>query len=429
MAETDNNYKYNIINTKIPNMPTVQAVMGEKSYFLYSKYDPIRDSKIFAEEEYDKNIDQYLVYGLGFGYHITQLENLLNQNGRGYHIYIIECNSEIYKLAMENVDLDGITKNENISLVLMENNKQSYNKLNEILVLENMKISIHIPSLNIIPDEFIELKYLLEEFQMKKATIDKTSSVLSENFKVNIKNFDENVDVLFDKFKGRPLYLVSAGPSLDKNIHELKNINDNGIVLSVARAVRPLLAANIIPNFIVVSDSSRYLFSRQLKGLDIEVPIFVLSTCDKNVMLNYKGKKYIALQQGYFSAEEYAREVNSSTVTTGGSVATTGLDIAIRMGCNPIVFVGQDLAFTDNQTHSKNTFSRGVIESKNLRDISDIHGNTIQTSKNLYIYLRWIQNRVAEEKGITFIDATEGGARIKGTKIMNLRDAVVLNNL
>ena len=42
-------------------MPTVQSIMGDKSYFLYSKYDPIRDSKIFAEEEYDENVDCYLV--------------------------------------------------------------------------------------------------------------------------------------------------------------------------------------------------------------------------------------------------------------------------------------------------------------------------------------------------------------------------------
>lgn len=162
----------------------------------------------------------------------------------------------------------------------------------------------------------------------------------------------------------------------------------------------------------------------QLKGLDIDVPIIVLSSCDKNVMLNYKGRKYIALQNGYPPAEEYAKVNNYLLVETGGSVATTGLDVAIRMGCNPIVFVGQDLAFTDKRTHSKQTFSKDIIHSHSLRDVEDVYGDIIQTSKNLYIYLRWIQNRISEEKDIKFIDATEGGVRIKGTKVMKLGNVV-----
>ena len=94
------------------------------------------------------------------------------------------------------------------------------------------------------------------------------------------------------------------------------------------------------------------------------------------------------------------------------------------MGCNPIIFVGQDLAFTENRTHSKDTFSQDIIESNSMRNVEDIYGNTIHTSKNLYIYLRWIQNRIAVEKEIEFIDATEGGARIKGTRVMKFSEVI-----
>ncbi|MBU5436661.1 DUF115 domain-containing protein [Tissierella sp. MSJ-40] len=413
-----------LITTRHIDMPTIQVEVDNKKYFLYSKYNPIIDSKAFAEETYDRNIENYLIYGLGLGYHINELENLIKVNNKNYHIYIIECNKSILNLAMNNVNLSGILNNPNITLFVMENERKFYDKLNKILSIKNIKIAIHRPSLNIIPKEFIELKYLFEEFMMKQDTIATYQSILDENFKVNIKNFDSNVDTLFNKLKNKPLYLVAAGPSLDKNIHELAKVQDNGIILSVGRAVRPLLSANIIPDYIIITDPSDFLYDMQLKGLDIDVPIIVLSTCDKNVMLKYKGLKYIALQEGYLAAEEYAKDNNHLLVKTGGSVATTGLDIAIRMGCNPIIFVGQDLAFTDNKTHSKDTFSKDIIESKRLRNVEDINGNSIQTSKNLYIYLRWIQNRIAKENDIEFIDATEGGARIMGTKVIKLRDIV-----
>lgn len=418
------NRSYTLILTKQSNMPTIQADVDNKSFLLYSKYNPIRDSKAFAEEVYDENAEIYFIYGLGLGYHINELEDKINANSKSYHIYVIECNRDILKLASENVDLNRILNNKNITFIRMKNERKSYEKLNKILSINNIKIAIHRPSLNIIPEEFIELKYILEEFQMKQNTIDSTKDMLEQNFMENIKNFDENVDILFSKHINKPLYLVAAGPSLDKNIHELSKVKDNGIILSVGRAVRTLLVSDIIPDYIIITDPSEYLYDMQLNGLNIDVPIIVLSTCDKNVMLKYNGFKYIALQEGYPLADEYAKNNNRKLVKTGGSVATTGLDVAIRMGCNPIIFVGQDLAFTENKTHSKDTFAKNVIESNSLREVEDVYGNTIRTSKNLYIYLRWIQNRILEEKDIEFIDVTEGGAKIKGTKVMKLSEVI-----
>lgn len=421
MKTTEN---YMLLQTKQLNKPTVQVIKSNKKILLYSKYNPIRDSRAFAEETYDINTENYFIYGLGLGYHINELEDILIKQDKNYHIYVIECNKDIIKIGKENLNLSRILRNPKISFINMENKKESYDKIAKILEIDNIKIGIHKPSLNIIPEEFIQLKYLLEEFMMKESTIDGYSNLLDENFQENIKNFQSNVDVLFNKFENKPLFLVAAGPSLDKNIHQLSRVKDKGLILSVGRAVRSLLAANIIPDYIIITDPSEFLYDMQLKGLDIDVPIIVLSTCDKNVMLKYKGLKYIALQKGYENAEKHAKENDNLVVNTGGSVATTGLDIAIKMGCNPIIFVGQDLAFTDNKTHSKDTFSKEIIKSNTLRKVEDIDGNTIETSKNLYIYLRWIQNRIKEENHIDFIDATEGGARIKGTRIMKLSEVV-----
>lgn len=418
------NHNFTLIPTREPSRPTIQATIGDKSYLLYSKYNPRRDSEIFAEENYDTNGVNYFVYGLGLGYHINELENLIKLNNENYHIYVFECNESIIKLAVENINLEGILKNKNITFIMMRNEEKFYDKLRNVLSIKDIKICVHMPSLNIVPDEFINIKYLLEEFMIKKNTIATFSNALEENFKVNIKNFDVNIDTQFNKHTNKPLYLIAAGPSLDKNISELSKVKDKGIILSVGRAVRPLLEACIVPDYIIITDPSEYLYNMQLKGLDIDIPIIILSTCDKNAMLNYKGIKYIALQEGYHLAQDYAIENNHALVKTGGSVATTALDVAIRMGCDPIVFVGQDLAYTDEKTHSKVTFSKDIIKTNSLRDVGDVDGNIVQTSKNLYTYLRWIQNRITEEKDICFIDATEGGARIRGTKLMKLRDVV-----
>ena len=414
-----NKNTYEIVKTKT-NQSTLKINEEGRSYFLHSKYNPNREGENIAEENYDDSIENYIIFGLGFAYHVEELMAMApNAN-----FYIIETNKEIFRLALDNVDLDNILENNKVNLYVTDNMDEIGQVLNETLTKENIKIILHNSSFKAMPKDLIELKYLLEEFKMKENSIEKFSPLLDENFKSNIQNYDANVDILFNKYKNKPLYIISAGPSLDKNIKELKSIGDRGIILSVGRAVRPLLKENIMPDFIIITDPSPYLYNMQLDGLEINVPIIVLSTCDKNVMLNYKGKKLIALQKGYRQAEEYAKQHNHKLIETGGSVATTALDVAINMGCNPITFVGQDLAYTDGKSHSKDTFSKDMDSSKNLREIEDVYGNIVCAPKNLYSYLRWIQNRIKIEKDIKFIDATEGGARIEGTKIINLRETI-----
>ena len=414
-----NKNTYEIIKTKT-NQSTVKINEKDKSYFLHSKYNPNREGKNIAEENFDKSIENYIIFGLGFGYHVGELMAMAPNS----NFHIIETNKEIFRLALDNVDLTNILENNRVKLLVTDDIVEINDILNHVLLKDNIKIVLHNPSFRIIPDNLLELKYLLEEFKMKEDSVEKFAPALEVNFQSNIKNYDKNVDILFNKYENMPLYLISAGPSLDKNIKELKKVKDKGVILSVGRAVRPLLKENIKPDLIIITDPSSYLYDMQLGGLEINVPIIVLSTCDKNVMLNYKGQKLIALQEGYSPAEEYAKLHNHKLVQTGGSVATTALDVAINMGCNPIIFVGQDLAYTDGKTHSQATFSKDMDRYKNLREVKDVYGNTVYSPKNLYSYLRWIQNRIKLEKDIKFIDATEGGAKIEGTEILSLREVV-----
>ena len=288
---------YKVIKTKT-NQSTLQITKENKSYFFHSKYNPNREAKNIAEESYDSNAKNYIIFGLGFGYHVMELMSIAANS----NFYIIEPNKQIFRLALDNVDLGGIINNKRVKLCVSDNILEIGKMLSNLNSLDNIKVVIHNSSLNILPDNLIKLKYLLEEFKMKENSIEKFAPALKENFQVNIKNYDENVDVLFNKFNDLPLYIISAGPSLDKNIEELFKIKDKGIILSVGRAVRSLVKAGIEPDLIIIIDPSSYLYDMQWKDLNIDVPIIILSTCDKNIMLNYKGHKLIALQHGYLLA-------------------------------------------------------------------------------------------------------------------------------
>jgi hypothetical protein len=126
----------------------------------------------------------------------------------------------------------------------------------------------------------------------------------------------------------------------------------------------------------------------------------------------------------------------------GGSVSTVAFDLARQLGCNPIIFIGQDLAFTDGFTHTKGALEdlfseveinkfytlemvlREQIMSEETPKVLDIHGRLVPTSKVMVSYLRWFEKEISKSENTLFIDATEGGARIKGTQVLTLRDAL-----
>jgi hypothetical protein len=109
--------------------------------------------------------------------------------------------------------------------------------------------------------------------------------------------------------------------------------------------------------------------------------------------------------------------MGAATVETGGSVSTTALDILIRMGAEPVVLVGLDLAFPGDRLHAGGTFYgdfQAGLAGGEL--VANNKGGLVATSKILNIYRRWVEKRISRENK-TFINTSLEGARIAGTVV------------
>ena len=54
----------------------------------------------------------------------------------------------------------------------------------------------------------------------------------------------------------------------------------------------------------------------------------------------------------------------------------------------------------------------------------DIYGNPIRSSREFKLYKEWFEQQIRAKKELEVIDATEGGIRIEGTKLMSLKEAI-----
>ncbi|WP_244154245.1 tetratricopeptide repeat protein [Desulfospira joergensenii] len=100
------------------------------------------------------------------------------------------------------------------------------------------------------------------------------------------------------------------------------------------------------------------------------------------------------------------------------------------MGCDPIIFIGQDLAFSNRKGHSNNVVLSSNEKVKNQletgQDIFWVKGNVeakVPTSRQMNGYQRTFEKMIQESENCV-INATEGGVFIEGAEHMPLVKAI-----
>ena len=238
---------------------------------------------------------------------------------------------------------------------------------------------------------------------------------------------DADAGLLFGRFRNIPLVIVSAGPSLDRNIRRLLGFQERCFILSVDTAVRPLLAAGITPHAAIIADPSE-LNAKHIVGAMPESTYLIAEQAIHPSALQAATKRFL-FGLGLFPDQLFAEfGFAKSRIEAWGSVATTALDLACRMGANPIIFIGQDFAYSWNRTYALNTIYNGnyydVSQSSGKVRTRDIWGEEVYTTENLLAYRDFFVRRIREAKGVRFINATEGGIFTQGAEILSLQDAL-----
>ena len=229
-------------------------------------------------------------------------------------------------------------------------------------------------------------------------------------------------DVLRE-IKNQSAVIVAAGPTLEQEMENLRDVQEEVIIISVGTVAKKLIERGIIPDYIVITDAWEQMY-KQIESIEEEeIPLLLLSTASADIVTHYKGPSYIVYQEGYPLAERKAKENNYKLFQVGGSVTTLALDIAIQSGAEKIILLGADMAYVGEKTHA---FSQegNIRMQEGMREVPCVDGGTVYTGKNLDIYRRWIENRIHGLKGVVVYNASHG-ARIAGTKEMTLKMALI----
>ncbi len=212
------------------------------------------------------------------------------------------------------------------------------------------------------------------------------------------------VKKLAGQLAGKTVAVAGAGPSLDECLPALKKWG--GPVIASDRAVRPLLAAGIVPYFVVAVEISK-LGARKLTGLRSSL---------KNVPLAFDPLVAPATLDSYpgplYTWNRPKEVLDKGDIRLGTGVVTYAVGLAEIMAASQIVLVGVDLAYPGDRIHAAGVVDipEEVIEGELY--VKNVRGELVRTDPYLGCNLEELAK--AAEDGLPLFQTSAIGAFIPG---------------
>lgn len=410
------------------NKKIMRISKNEKSIYIGSKYNMKKEIDNFLNDIKDiKNNSIFVIIGFATGEHLKKLREEYSKNS----IFVLEPNEVIKKYA-ESLKWVNLDKNIKIFNLNSSEIKKYINEFN----VDNININVFANYSKIYSEE---LKIFLEELKTYCINLkgNRTTKILFERiwFETLMKNIPYIVEsipanIYKNSYEGKPAIIVSAGPSLEKNIDNLNGYENEFLILTGARTLKGLLDRNIKPDIIAVLDPGEKMYKMVEDYIKTEeIPLFFYEGTNADVVKNHKGTKILSRYSHSYS--KFIEEVTQMPIIEGnggGSVAHYMTLHALYMGCNPIIFIGQDLAYESEKKYSDFARIKGEVieEIKNENDVyvTGINDTLVRSDIYLDAFRTGFENIINRFPNIDFINATEGGARIHGAIEMSLKDAL-----
>lgn len=233
---------------------------------------------------------------------------------------------------------------------------------------------------------------------------------------------------------GVPAFIVGAGPSLDRNGHLVEECMQRGLVIAINSA------SLAVPHHMQVSLESNDLSAKLADNEAIKCYSMI---AHPNVT---RRSRFCPIYSGELASVQEELLAHQRLATCGSST-TAAVTLAMRLGCSPIVLVGQDMAYTDDRVYASSTGfddatkingdklsydwrksaalpreSNPLPTELELLEVPGWHCGTVKTTHFFAHVSHWMSGLAG--RGHQLFNATEGGINIPGWVNVTLQDAL-----
>lgn len=414
-------------------------------YFFHSEKGAVCESTNLIQE---KGIYGEIIYifGAGLGYSYLTLKKWLNKNPQMHLVFIEPLLGVLFHLFQTEIGKQ-IVQHPRVHIYHFTS-KKDLTALIERLGVDLAPLKPQVLALPYYEKKYSKtihfFKHHIERIQENLAVIIQETNDSKEdffrNFTLAIQNMNHNYNgsMFGQLFKDIPCIIVGAGPSLKKNFSLLKKLKDKALIFAGSSGISSLTQMGLDPHLGTYYDPYQRLYSRFKTNTAFELPLFYAPKTYFEVVKKIHGPKFYLKGS---SMTPFVNWMEDNLGFTGPqipeliSVTTCNTSLAVLMGCNPIIYVGCDLAYTDDKSYSEGivkdpTKNKKKTEKNNLKsnynedlDSTDIYGNPIRTRQGWTLESQMLYEQSIAAPHVTFLNCTEGGLGMGGITNISLQKA------
>ncbi len=374
------------------------------------------------------------IYGIG---NALLIKNLAKHYK---HLFVFESEIELFILALSALDLSEELCSGKIYLVDIEEERVDI----QLLILFDMKDMFEYLSLY---EMFISSHYYLKYYETSILSLNelciKSASVVIRNADITCflpllthGQFLQNIPSMLEsipfqrilsqrKNKFDNAIVVSAGPSLAKQLPLLKACQDKAVIFCADGALSMLEKEGIIPDYVTNLDC-RDLAMKFFQNKENKTSLNVLSCATHPSLVHFLDNKSVVLRDDplyqRFNLNDFGY------IDTGTHVSHFSYTLALALGFKNIIMIGQDLAFDEEgNSHSKG-FSYGE-QFSGEKTVPTLKTQAYGGKGEVLTHITWNDYRIkleylfaCNDQKAKFYNATEGGARINFTEELSFKE-------
>ncbi len=435
------------------------------SVYVHSRYRPLEEAQRLVAARMEKppetlptgaaegNADHsddgaaVVLFGLGLGYHIVACERTALRPT----IVVCEPDLHLIKLALCLFELHDQLDSGRLRFVTTTEKGAIHERLKLIsttLMLGTRYVVLpHAARCRV--DEFTRFQALVTDYisfaRTQLVTALRNSRITFENIINNLPSYlnEPGIEAFAGRGRGFPAVLIAAGPSLSRQLPLLREIQDRAVLIAVQTVLKPLLQQGIRPHFVASLDYHE--ISAQFYSDLADVQDCALIAEPKvawQVPDAYPGRVHMlhARVLDDLLGEQLPRR---GALKAGGTVAHLAYYFAEHLACNPIVLVGQDLAFSDGmyyapgmpveaswqpessryQTVEMRQWERIIRIRPILRKVPDSRDGLVYTDEPMFTYAEQFEADFAQTD-TRIINTSASGRTLGGTELLPLESVV-----
>ncbi|HED5708675.1 TPA: motility associated factor glycosyltransferase family protein [Campylobacter jejuni] len=377
------------------------------------------------------------IYGIG---NALLIKNLAKHYK---HLFVFESEIELFILALSTIDLseelkvykvvlfDCVAKDLEIQIAMIFDQQS----ILEYLSLYEMFISSHYYL------KYYETSILsLNELCIKSASVAIRNADITcflpllthGQFLQNIPSMLESIPfqrILNErKNKFENAIVVSAGPSLAKQLPLLKAYQDKAVIFCADGALSMLEKEGIVPDYVTNLDYSDWPIKFFQNKENLKQSIIALECATHpNVVYNLKAENCMIVLRNKALYQRFNLN-DFGYIDTGTHVSHFSYTLALALGFKNIIMIGQDLAFDEEG----NSHSKGFDFGEKFSGEENIDKFKIPAyagKGEVLTHITWNDYRIkleylfaCNEQKAKFYNATEGGARINFTEELSFKE-------